>query len=108
MVLESVDAARSCEDRPGARLGWPFLSSRNGHVSLHTPDSLRACAAACGMWAISVTEFSHLFLPPGGSDLARQLVREQADSAIYTASRRGLVSFLRNARVIAGAGRPSL
>lgn len=89
---------------PDVTPGWSYIAPRNGHVSLHTRASLRACAAACGMRALSVSEGFHFFLSRKDSVLARHLVRHAAKGGLYTASLRGLGEFARVAMAVIQAG----
>jgi 2-polyprenyl-6-hydroxyphenyl methylase/3-demethylubiquinone-9 3-methyltransferase len=94
----------------GADAGWWYLAPRNGHVSIHTPGSLRHCAAACGFDLMSVSNGLHLFLPRPLSSLARQMMRHQVRAALYDASLRGPSELWHVARQAARAGalRPAL
>ena len=88
----------------GAGADWWYLAPRNGHVSLHTPASLRACAEACGMEFLMLAEASHLMLPRGASEVARRLVRSRAQAALWTASQRGVGELCRAAWRVGRAG----
>ncbi|WP_270938393.1 class I SAM-dependent methyltransferase [Falsiroseomonas oryzae] len=90
---------------PEAGPEWWYVAPRNGHVSLHTAASLRACAARCGLRLLSVSEGLHLFLPPHLSPLARHMVHAKAAEALYNASLRGPAELWHTAREVARAGR---
>lgn len=87
-----------------AAADWWYLAPRNGHVSLHTAASLRACANACGMRFLMLSEASHLLLPRSASEIARLLVRSQAQAALWTASQRGFREVCRAAYRVGRAG----
>lgn len=88
----------------GAGLEWWYVAPRNGHVSLHTVASLRACAAACGFRALSLSAGDHLFLPARLSPLGRHIIRMRAGSALYFASHHGMRELARTAWWVARAG----
>jgi 2-polyprenyl-6-hydroxyphenyl methylase/3-demethylubiquinone-9 3-methyltransferase len=77
---------------------WRYIAPRNGHVSIHTRDSLRRLARNCGVQYLSIDGGLHAFYR-GRSPALDHLLHRYASAAAYAASLDGLPSL---AQTVAG------
>lgn len=87
---------------------WWYIAPRNGHVSIHSAASLDALAHRLGLRLLSVGEVLHVCWRASASRLAAAAVRAmfgpEGRSALYYASRRGVVPWARTAAALARLG----
>lgn len=88
----------STQLRPrGAGIEWWYIAPRNGHVTLHTPASLLACARLLGVRFVPLGEGRHLFYTTARAPAAASLLAHFAAEAVYAASLEGWAAWLRTA-----------
>lgn len=83
-----------------AGIEWWYVAPRNGHVTLHSPGSLHACARVLGMRFVPLGEGLHLFCADAAAPAAATLMGHFAASAVYVASLQGWGEWLRTARAL--------
>ena len=83
---------------------WWYIAPRNGHISLHTPASLRHLASAAGAQCLSLDENLHVLYRDARSVVARQIAEPMHNRALFAASRRGLQAFIRTETRLAELG----
>ncbi len=86
---------------------WWYIAPRNGHVSIHSAASLAVLARRLGVRLLSVGEVLHVFCRPPAGPLLRTLFAPEAWTALYYASRRGVVPYARTAAMLARLGVPA-
>jgi SAM-dependent methyltransferase len=83
---------------------WWYIAPRNGHVSLHSAASLGVLARRLGLRLLSVGEVLHVFWPPPAAAAVRAMFGPEGQSALYYASRRGVLPWVRTAAALARLG----
>lgn len=89
---------------PGAGIDWWYVAPRNGHVSLHSEASLRACAGRLGVAFVALNEGLHLFYRERNAPVPRTLLRALGGSVLYHASLLGPARLWTAAVQVVGAG----
>jgi hypothetical protein len=83
---------------------WWYIAPRNGHISIHSYDSLQRLAAALGATCLSLDDTMHMFYRDPQSAIARQIASRRRHAALYAASRRSLRSFVQTANLLSELG----
>lgn len=82
---------------------WWYIAPRNGHVSVHTRDSLAHVARICGVHHLAIGGGLHVFYRRK-SPMLECLLRRYTNAAIYAASQEGILTFFDSAVALARAG----
>ncbi len=72
---------------------WWYIAPRNGHVSLHSDQSLRTLAQRCGARLLSLSDAAHIAYWKARSPIVRTILRDNARAALYNASLHGTAAF---------------
>ncbi|HST76181.1 MAG TPA: class I SAM-dependent methyltransferase [Acetobacteraceae bacterium] len=72
---------------------WGYIGPRNGHVSLHSDQSLRILAQRCGARLISLSDIAHILYFKVRAPIVRRILQRNARAALYTASLHGPAAF---------------
>jgi len=83
-----------------------YIAPRNGHISIHSWESLQRLASRLKVKCLSLDDNMHLFFRDPESDLVRHIAAKDPGAILYAASRRGLGAFAQTAGLFAELGRP--
>lgn len=78
---------------PDVGADWWYIAPRNGHVSLHSDQSLRTLAQRCGARLISLSSAAHIVYFKPRAPIVRRILQSNARAALYSASLRGSAAY---------------
>ena len=83
---------------------WFYIAPRNGHISIHSWESLQWVASRLGVKCLSLNNHLHLIYGDAASTVAKHIAKTQQEASLYAASIRGIRSFMQTERIFGELG----